>query len=58
MKTSHDEKCRDQTKPATEVRMGREVPVIKKAGCGDSEKDAECSDNKEKKHEDLASSRV
>jgi hypothetical protein len=58
MKTLQDDKCSDKTRKTTEVRMGHEVPVIKKAGCCDSEKDAECSDKKEKKREDVASSLV
>jgi len=58
MKTSHDEKCCDQTKSATEVRMGREVPAHKKASSCDSGKDAKCADKKEKNSENLASSMV
>jgi hypothetical protein len=58
MKTSQDDKCCDKTKPATEVRMGREVPAFKRASSCDSGKDAECTDKKEKKSENLASSLV
>jgi hypothetical protein len=42
MKTSHNEKCCDKTKPATEV------PAHKKASSCDTGKDATCSDKKEK----------
>ena len=48
MKTLQNDKCSDKTKKTTEVRMGREVPNIKKASCCDSEKDTKCSDKKEK----------
>jgi hypothetical protein len=58
MKTSQDNKCSDKTKPATEVRMGREVPAHEKASSCDSNKDAKCSDQKEKAAENAASSRV
>jgi hypothetical protein len=58
MKTSQDDKCCDKTKPATEVRMGREVPAIKKASSCDSGKDVKCSDKKEKAAENAASSKV
>ena len=57
MKISKDDKCCDKTKQ-TEVRMGREVPVTKKASSCDSEKDAKCSDKKGKTSEKLAGSRV
>jgi hypothetical protein len=57
MKTSHDDKCCDKTKPATEVRMGREVASKKTSSC-DSGKDAKCSDEKEKARENAASSLV
>jgi hypothetical protein len=40
MKTSKNDTCCNQTTPGTEVRMGREMPIIKKASSGDSEKDA------------------
>ena len=43
-----DDKCSDKNTKTTEVRMGREVPIIKKASSCDSEKDAKCSDKKEK----------
>ena len=58
MTTSQDNKCTDKTKKTTEIRMGREVPVFKKASCCDSEKDAECADKKEKTRENLAGSKV
>ncbi len=58
MKTSQDDKCCDKTKPATEIRMGREVPVLKKATSCDSGKDAKCADKKDKTSENLASSLV
>jgi hypothetical protein len=57
MNTSHDDKCCDKTKPATEVRMGREVASKKTSSC-DSGKDAKCSDEKEKARENAASSLV
>jgi len=57
MKTSHDDKCCDQTKPATEVRMGREVASIKLPSCN-SDKNAKCADQKEKDAENAASSGV
>ena len=58
MKTSPDDKCCDKTKPATEVRMGREVPAHKKASNCDSDKGAKCSDKKEEIRENRASSLV
>jgi hypothetical protein len=60
MKTSNDNTCCDKTKPATEVRMGREVPIVKKASSGDSEKTAKCAakDEQEKNSMNRASSRV
>jgi hypothetical protein len=58
MNTSHDDKCCDKTKPATEVRMGREVPTHEKTSSCDSKKDAKCSDQKEKAAEKAASSLV
>jgi hypothetical protein len=58
MKISHDDKCCDQTKPATKVRMGREVPAHEKTSSCDSKKDAKCSDEKETAAENAASSRV
>jgi hypothetical protein len=57
MKTSHDDKCCDKTKAATEVRMGREVSSKNASSC-DSGKDAKCSDKKEKAAENAASSKV
>ena len=47
MKTLQDDKCSDKTQKTGEVRMGREVPIIKKASGCDSEKDTKCSDKKE-----------
>jgi hypothetical protein len=58
MKTSQDNKCSDKTKPVTEVRMGREVPVHKQASSCDSDKNAKCSDRKGKARENAASSLV
>jgi hypothetical protein len=52
MKTSHDEKCCNKTKSATEVS------AHKKASCCDSSKDAKCSDQKEKAGKNAACSRV
>jgi hypothetical protein len=58
MKISQDDKCSDKTRDTgTVVRMGREVPNTKASGCG-SEKDAKCSDEKEKKRENQASALV
>jgi hypothetical protein len=58
MKTLPDHKCSEKVKPGNEIRMGREVPIIKNASCCDSEKDAKCPDKKEKTREDRASSLV
>jgi hypothetical protein len=58
MKTLQDDKCSDKTKKTTEVRMGREVPFIKKASGCDSEKDTKCSNKKEELRENRASSLV
>ena len=58
MKTLQDDNCSDKTKKTAEVRMGREVPIIKKASGCDSEKDTKCSDKKEELREDRASSLV
>jgi hypothetical protein len=58
MKTLQDDKGSDKTNQTTEVRMGREVPIIKKASSCDSGKDAKCADMKEKNKENLASSLV
>jgi hypothetical protein len=58
MTTSQDGKCADKTGKTTEIRMGREVPIFKKASCCNSEKDAECADKTEKTRENLASSKV
>ena len=58
MTTSKNDKCCDQTKPATEVRMGREVPVLKKATHCDTGTDTKCVDKKDKTNEDLDSSLV
>jgi hypothetical protein len=57
MTTTQDDKCSNKTKKTGEVRMGREVSS-KQASCCDSEKDAECSDKKEKTRENQASSLV
>jgi len=57
MTTSQDDKCSNTTRKTGEVRMGREVSS-KKASCCDSEKDAECSDKKERARENQASSLV
>jgi hypothetical protein len=57
MKTTQDNKCADKTNETATVRMGREVPGKKASGC-DSEKDATCSDKKEKKREGAASALV
>jgi hypothetical protein len=53
-----DDKCSDKNRQTTEVRMGREVPIIKKASSCDSGKDTKCSDKKEELREDRASSLV
>jgi hypothetical protein len=58
MKTLQNDKRSDKTKTMTEVRMGREVPILKKASSCDSEKDTKCSDKKEELREDRASSLV
>jgi hypothetical protein len=58
MKTLQDDKSSEKVKPGNEIRMGREVPIFKRAlSCG-SEKDAKCSDEKEKTRENRASSLV
>ena len=48
MNQSPDKKSTDQVKPGNEIRMGREVPIVKNASSCDSEKDAKCSNKKEK----------
>ncbi len=53
-----EDKCSDKNAKTTEIRMGREVPIVKKATGCDSEKDAKCSDKKEQLREDRASSLV
>lgn len=60
MKTLQDDKGSDKTNQTTEVRMGREVPIVKKASSGDSEKTAKCAakDEQEKNSMNRASSRV
>lgn len=58
MKTLQDDKCSEKVKPGNEIRMGREVPIIKKASSCDSGKDAKCSDEKEKTRENRSSSLV
>ena len=58
MNKSSDKKCSEKIKSGNEIRMGREVPIIKKASSCDSEKDAKCSDKKEEIREDRSSSLV
>jgi hypothetical protein len=53
MKTLPTDKVADQTKPATVVRMGREVPINKPAPKPESEKD-----RKERLAENAASALV
>jgi len=60
MKTSKDDNCCDKTTPGTEVRMGREMPIFKKASSCDSEKETKraAKDKQEKIGMDKASSLV
>ncbi len=58
MSKLHDHKSAEKGGKTTEVRMGREVPIIKKASGGDAAKDTECKDKKEQLREDQASSLV
>jgi hypothetical protein len=53
-----EDKSSNKTAKTTEIRMGREVPIVKKATSCDSDKDAKCSDKKEELREDRASSLV
>ncbi len=58
MNQSPDDKCSNQVKPGYEIRMGREIPIIKKASGCDSEKDTNCADKQADLREDRASSLV
>ena len=58
MKTLQDDKCSDKANQTTEVRMGREVPIINKPSSCDSGKDAKCADKKEEIRENRASALV
>jgi hypothetical protein len=58
MKTSPDDKGSDKTEKTTEIRMGREVPIIKKASSGDPAKNAQSPDKKDEVRENRSSSLV
>jgi hypothetical protein len=63
MKTLKADKCSsqtssDQAKPGNEIRMGREVPIIKKGASCHSGTDAKCAENKDRISENAASSLV
>jgi hypothetical protein len=58
MKTLKNDKTSDKAKPGNEIRMGREVPIVKKGTSSASGTAAKSADNKDRTSENAASSLV